>query len=67
MSMAGDDRILPEEVADGTLPDPDLATTEVGAKVDADEADVLEQSHVAVSDDDFEAEESVQESEEYDA
>ena len=26
MSMAGDDRILPEEVADGTLPDPDLAT-----------------------------------------
>lgn len=66
MSMAGDDRILPAEIADGTVPDPDLASTEVGAKVEADEADVLEQRHVAVTDDDFDAEESVQESEEYD-
>jgi hypothetical protein len=64
MSMAGDDRVLPDEVADGTVPDPDLATTEIGAKVDADEADVLEQSHVAVSDDDFDAEESELEVEE---
>ena len=64
MSIAGDDRILPDEVADGTVPDPDLATTEIGAKVDADEADVLEQTQVAVSDEDFDAEESELETEE---
>lgn len=58
--MAGDDRILPPEVADGTVPDADLATTEIGAKVEADEADLLEQSHDAVSDDDFATEESEQ-------
>jgi hypothetical protein len=57
MSMADDDRILPDEVADGTVPDPDLATTEVGAKVDADEADLLEQKHDAVTEEDLEAEE----------
>ena len=62
---AGDDTIMPPELADGTVPDADLATEEVGAKVEADEADVLEQRQAAVSDDDLDAEESVQKEEEY--
>jgi hypothetical protein len=57
MSTADGERILPEEVADGTVPDPDLATTEVGAKVEADEGDLLEQRHDAVTEEDLEAEE----------
>ena len=63
-SGTGDDRILPEEVADGTVPDTDLATTEVGAKVEADEGDLLEQHHDAVSEEDLEAEEFELETEE---
>jgi hypothetical protein len=60
MSGPGDDRILPEEVVDGTVPDADLATEEVGAKVEADEADLLEQRQPAVTEEDLEAEESAQ-------
>lgn len=66
-SGPGDDRILPEAVADGTVPDADLATEEVGAKVEADEADVLEQHQPAVTEDDLEAEESALEPDEEDA
>jgi hypothetical protein len=65
-SSPGDDRILPEAVADGTVPDADLATQEVGAKVEADEADVLEQRQPAVTEEELEAEESAAEPDEED-
>jgi hypothetical protein len=66
MSGSGNDRILPEPLVDGTVPDPDLATEEVGAKVEADEADVLEQRQPAVTDEELEAEESASEPDEED-
>ena len=60
MRSTDDERLVPTDLGDGTVPDADIATDEVGARTDADEADILEQSEAAVSDDLLEDEEATE-------